>query len=160
MQFRNSKISSSKFLSWLLLPQNILLNKFLPIFYLIFLQLITGIPNPEALEQFNAAKFAIIFSQKLYDYPFWLQDLSHLPLFFVFTWFSHWFFSQKDIRKKINTKAITASVFYAIFNEGIQAFVPERFPSPGDLFMNLSGVAIATILFVTLQKKLYNKIKN
>ena len=160
MQFRNSKISSSKFLSWILLPQNNLLNKLLPILYLFFLQLITGIPKPGALVHFNAAEFAILFSKKLYDYPFWLQDLSHLPLFFVFTWLSHWFFSQKHIGKKVNIKAITASVFYAIFNEGIQAFVPDRFPSPGDLFMNLSGVAIATILFVTLQKKLHNQSKN
>ena len=154
MQTQTSNTFSFFILDCLYVPNNIFFRKGLPILYLLFLQAITGIPKPEALEQFDVGEFAIQFSEKLYDYPYWLQDLSHLPLFFLFTWLAHWFFSEKTKDKKTNKKAITASVFYAIFNEGIQAVIPDRFPSPGDLFMNLTGVAIATLLYLALQRKI------
>ena len=112
------------------------------------MQTITGIPKPEALEGFDAYEFAIQFSEKLNDYPYWLQDFSHLPLFFIFTWLAHWFFVTDFQEIKLNYKALFASLFYAVFNEGIQAFIPDRFPSPGDLFMNLAGVAGQPFFFM------------
>ena len=39
------------------------------------------------------------------------------------------------------------SISYAFFNEGIQAIIPERFPSLGDLIMNLAGVLTALFVY-------------
>ena len=154
MQKQFPKILLPPFLIWVICPSSVFLRKVCPILYLLFLQTITGIPKPEALEGFDASEFAIQFSEKLYDYPFWLQDLSHLPLFFIFTWLAHWFFVTDFQEIKLNYKALIVSLFYAVFNEGIQAFIPDRFPSPGDLFMNLAGVATAFFLYGKIQKKI------
>ena len=153
MQNKITKILIPYFLIWLLFPNNVFFRRVLPILYLLFLQAITGIPKPEALVKFDATELAIQFSEKLYDYPFWLQDLSHLPLFFAFTWLAHWFFANNRPSIKTNKKALVVSFIYAIFNEGIQAFIPDRFPSPGDLVMNLAGVATAIFVYQALQKK-------
>jgi VanZ family protein len=134
-----------KFLSTIHSPQSTVIRKIIPLLYAFFLQLITGIPKPEALDKFDAAEIAIRLSEQLYDYPFWLQDLSHLPLFFAFTWMAHWFFTEKDLIQSISKKAISLSIFYAMFNEGIQAIIPARFPSLGDLVMNLAGVVLAIL---------------
>ena len=73
-------MSSRDVIEWFYLPRKPLFQEIhsfsVPIF-----QAITGIPKPDALEDFNASDFAIRFAEKLYDYPYWLQDLSHLPLF-------------------------------------------------------------------------------
>lgn len=159
MRNQTSKNHSHFFLAWLLLPPNLFVRKALPVLYLLFLQAITGIPKAEALRDFNAYAFAIKFSEKLYDYPYWLQDLSHLPLFLLFTWFAHWFFAPQEIPKKLNFRAISVSVFYAIFNEGIQAIIPDRFPSPGDLIMNLAGVSIAIYLYRLLDRQIYQSLE-
>jgi len=92
MQKDSKNMSSRDVMEWFYLPESLFFRKFTPLAYLFFLQAITGIPKPDALEDFNASDFAIRFAEKLYDYPYWLQDLSHLPLFFVFTWMAHWFF--------------------------------------------------------------------
>ena len=134
-----------KFLSSIHCPQSTIVRKIVPLLYGFFLQLITGIPKPEALDKFDAAEIAIRLSEQLYDYPFWLQDLSHLPLFFAFTWMAHWFFTEKNLIQSISKKAISISIFYAMFNEAIQAIIPDRFPSLGDLVMNLAGVILAIL---------------
>ena len=154
MQKQFPKILLPPFLIWVICPSSVFLRKVCPILYLLFLQTITGIPKPEALEGFDVSEFAIQFSEKLNDYPYWLQDFSHLPLFFIFTWLAHWFFVTDFQEIKLNKKASVISVFYAVFNEGIQAFIPDRFPSPGDLFMNLAGVATAFFLYGKIQKKI------
>lgn len=141
-------------------PKSKAIRKIIPFLYACFLQLITGIPKPDALEKFDAVEFAIMFSKQLYDYPYWLQDLSHLPLFFMFTWMAYWFFSGPVTSQNLNVKAITLSIFYAFFNEGIQAFIPDRFPSMGDLVMNLLGVTLAIFSFRILSRSLQSDKKN
>ena len=153
------KISRTTFLfeyliKWFYLPENRLLRKIAPLAYLFFLQAVTGIPKPAALKRFDASEFAVRFAGMLYDYPYWLQDLSHLPLFFVFTWLAHWFFLPSSKINGYNIKAISVSIFYAFFNEGIQAIIPDRFPSPGDLLMNLAGVLAASIVYLHITRKL------
>ena len=130
-------------------PQNSLIRNIVPIVYIISLQLVTGIPNPALLERLNAYEIAINLSAELYNYPFWLQDLSHFPLFFLLTWFSYWIISKnsKSCRKLCNIKVMLFSISYAFFNEGIQAIIPERFPSLGDLIMNLAGVLTALFVY-------------
>ena len=96
MQKQFPKILLPPFLIWVICPSSVFLRKVCPILYLLFLQTITGIPKPEALEGFDASEFAIQFSEKLYDYPYWLQDLSHMPFFFIFTWLAHWFFVTEE----------------------------------------------------------------
>tara|TARA_B100000242_G_C43044996_1_gene487684 strand:- start:487 stop:933 length:447 start_codon:yes stop_codon:yes gene_type:complete len=130
-------------------PQNSWIRNIVPIVYIISLQLVTGIPNPGLLERLNAYEIAINLSAELYNYPFWLQDLSHFPLFFLLTWFSYWIISKnsKSCRKFCNIKVMLFSISYAFFNEGIQAIIPERFPSLGDLIMNLAGVLTALFVY-------------
>ena len=130
-------------------PQNSWIRNIVPIIYIISLQLVTGIPNPAQLERLNAYEIAINLSAELYNYPFWLQDLSHFPLFFLLTWFAYWIISKnsKSCRKFCNIKVMLFSISYAFFNEGIQAIIPERFPSLGDLIMNLAGVLTALFVY-------------
>jgi glycopeptide antibiotics resistance protein len=155
MQKGSKNLSSRDVMEWFHLPESLFIRKFIPLAYLFFLQAITGIPKPDALDEFDASDFAIRFAEMLYDYPYWLQDLSHLPLFFVFTWMAHWFFGAAWSQNSYNLKAVAVSISYAVFNEGIQAIIPDRFPSPGDLFMNLAGVAAAAFVYSYMTKKLY-----
>jgi len=155
MQKNSKNVWQSPLIGWFHLPESVIYRKFTPLAYLFFLQAITGIPKPDALAKFDASDIAIRFAEMLYDYPYWMQDLSHLPLFFVFTWLAHWFFSSSESQNRYNLRAIAVSIFYAIFNEGIQAIIPDRFPSPGDLFMNLAGVIVATFAYSYMGKKLF-----
>jgi len=155
MQKGSKNLSSRDVMEWFHLPESLFIRKFIPLAYLFFLQAITGIPKPDALDEFDASDFAIRFAEMLYDYPYWLQDLSHLPLFFVFTWMAHWFWAAANSENSYSLKAVAVSISYAVFNEGIQAIIPDRFPSPGDLFMNLAGVAAATFVYSYITRKLY-----
>ena len=67
-------MSSRDVMEWFHLPESLFFRKFTPLAYLFFLQAITGIPKPGALDEFNASDFAIRFAEMLYDYPYWLQD--------------------------------------------------------------------------------------
>jgi len=111
------------------------------ILYTFILQALTGIPKAEYLKQANANELLILLSQEVFNYPFWLQDLSHFPLFFIFTWL--WARCIGPISSK-NWKStaclLAVSLGYGIINEVSQFLIPNRFPSPGDLIMNLSGV--------------------
>ena len=127
---------------WVIPPQkkNLIL---LPLGYTFFLQLLTGFPKPNSLEEINANEIFIRFSEELFDYPYWLQDLSHLPLFFILAWLWSWQIGPYPSLKKVfSNKAAIVSFSYAVINEMAQAFIPDRFPSVGDLIMNLTGVAI------------------
>jgi len=158
MQKSSKNTHPGLLIEWFHLPESVIYRKFAPLAYLFFLQAITGIPKPDALAEFDASETAIRFAEMLYDYPYWLQDLSHLPLFFVFTWLAHWFFGSSESQNRYNLRAIAVSIFYAIFNEGIQAIIPDRFPSPGDLFMNLAGVVTATFAYLYISKKLFTAV--
>jgi VanZ family protein len=113
----------------------------LPFSYTLFLQILTGFPKPDSLKNLDANKLFVRFSEELFDYPFWLQDLSHFPLFFTLAWLWSWQLGCiEKISKCFIHPAFLFSCFYAIANEMAQAFIPDRFPSPGDLIMNLAGV--------------------
>ena len=112
-----------------------------PISYTLFLQILTGFPKPDSLKNLDANELFVRFSEELFDYPFWLQDLSHFPLFFTLAWLWSWQLGCiEKISKFFIHPASLFSCFYAIANEMAQAFIPDRFPSPGDLIMNLAGV--------------------
>ena len=130
-------------------PKNSWIRNIVPIVYILSLQFVTGIPNPAQLERLNAFEIAVNLSAELYNYPFWLQDLSHFPLFFLLTWFSYWIISKnsKEFSRLCNIKVMLFSISYAFFNEGIQAIIPDRFPSLGDLIMNLAGVLTAFFVY-------------
>ena len=113
----------------------------IPIGYTLFLQIITGFPKPDSLNDIDANKLFIRFSEELFSYPFWLQDLSHLPLFLPLHGYGHGNSVRSLILKNLfRNKASIISYSYAVLNELIQAFIPDRFPSPGDLIMNIIGV--------------------
>ena len=117
----------------------------IPLLYTLFLQLLTGIPKPDLLKAFNSAEIIVKFSEELFSYPFWLQDLSHLPLFFLFSWIWFWYLGLKD--NLWRSPALYISLFYACFNELSQTFIPQRFPSAGDLIMNILGVLLGVYFF-------------
>jgi len=129
----------------------------LPIGYTLFLQLITGIPKPGTLQKIDANELFVRLSAELFDYPYWLQDLSHLPLFFTLGWLWIWI-SRKPYNKGLFKNPASFVAFsYACFNELAQAFIPERFPSAGDLFMNLIGVSMALVLHYWLHRHSLNQ---
>jgi VanZ family protein len=142
-------------IKFLILPNSLFLRKSVPIFYIILLQLLTGIPKPEYVQNMNFSSLAVRFSEEIYNYPYWLQDLSHVPLFFILTWLLHWFVILPD--NKLNnfrySVVLFFSYFYAFFNEAIQVFIPDRFPSLEDLLMNLSGVLLGKICYKLASKK-------
>ena len=115
----------------------------LPIAYTLFLQIITGIPKPGTLKNIDANELLVRFSTELFDYPYWLQDLSHLPLFFVLGWLWLWTSPKPYAKGFLRDPAFLFALSYACFNELVQAFIPQRFPSVGDLLMNLLGVTLA-----------------
>ena len=127
----------------------------LPVCYTLFLQLITGMPKPEALKRFDGNELLIRFSEELFDYPYWLQDLSHLPLFFVLAWLWSWYLGPVGrIGLTWKNKALLFSLVYGCINELTQAFIPERFPSLGDLAMNTIGVSFGIVAHAKLSKVL------
>ena len=67
----------------------------LPLTFLFILQILTGLPRPELLEQFDASNLLVEFSEEIFSYPFWLQDLSHLPLFAIFSWLWYWYLKSE-----------------------------------------------------------------
>lgn len=142
-------------IKFLILPKSLFLRKSVPIFYIILLQLLTGIPKSEYVQNMNFSSLAVRFSEEIYNYPYWLQDLSHVPLFFILTWLLHWFVILPD--NKLNnfrySVVLFFSYFYAFFNEAIQVFIPDRFPSLEDLLMNLSGVLLGKICYKLASKK-------
>jgi len=129
----------------------------IPVLYTLFLQFLTGVPKPSLLEEFDAAEIIVAFSEEIFSYPFWLQDLSHLPLFFLFTWTWFWYLGHKN--KLWQSPALYISMLYACFNELSQTFIPQRFPSIGDLTMNILGVVIGVCLYSFIHSKMCRKPK-
>ena len=141
------------YLFWLRCPVNKISVVF-PLAYTIFLQVLTGFPKPNSLIEIDAGELFVRFSEKLFSYPFWLQDLSHLPLFFVLAWLWSWYLgSIKSYSDILKSGGVCVFIGCGIFNELIQAFIPDRFPSPGDLIMNLIGVSLGLITHSLLFKR-------
>ena len=112
-----------------------------PVCYSLFLQILTGFPQPAYWLEVDANEVFIKFSEDIFDYPFWLQDLSHFPLFFVFSWVWLRYLGpfNFEIRNPKNLLVLLVCLGYAVLNEFSQAFIPMRFPSLGDTIMNLLG---------------------
>ena len=134
-----------KRLKWFLAPTSSRVWILIPVSYSIFIQLLTGIPKPDILKSAAVHDLFIQISESIFDYPFWLQDLSHFPLFFLFAWLWTWYLRrvQQTIPTLLYSVCITVS--FAVINEITQFFIPQRFPSLGDIIMNLSGVSSALI---------------
>ena len=140
----------SKFKSnnlWLIAPSASKIWFLFPLLYTLLIQILTGIPKPSTLRERSADDLLIQFAEEIFDYPYWLQDISHYPLFFLLAWLWSWFFQRKK-GPRLSTFCLPVflSLSYAIFNELAQFFIPQRFPSFGDLAMNLMGVTSALIL--------------
>ena len=123
----------------------------LPLSFSCLLQLLTGLPRPDLLERLDASELLIEFSEGVFSYPFWLQDLSHLPLFALFSWLWYWYFKVQ--RTLLASPAFHISWSYACVNELSQFLVPNRFPSVGDLIMNLLGTFAGILCYRYFSKK-------
>ena len=106
--------------------------------YILSLQILTGIPKPDSVQKLNISSLAIRLSEELFQYPFWLQDLSHLPLFSSSVGFPIGCLVLPKVVHYKRALLFRVSMLF-FFNEGIQALIPDRFPSFGDLIMNLLG---------------------
>ena len=129
-----------------------------PLAYTFFIQFLTGIPKPEGLEKTSANDLLLTLSRQLFDYPYWLQDLSHLPLFFVFAWLWAWFFRRSQKGTKGISITVGVSLSFALINELLQFYIPHRFPSMGDIVMNVIGVLTALILHQYICRKWFGPI--
>ncbi len=134
-----------KKLWWFFAPTRSKVWILIPISYSLVIQGLTGIPKPDALKDAAAHDLFIQISEGIFDYPFWFQDLSHFPLFFLFTWLWAWYIRRvhQTLPTLLYTLFITIS--FAVINELTQFFIPQRFPSAGDIIMNLSGVFSALL---------------
>lgn len=114
---------------------------FVPICYTFFLQILTGFPQPSYWLEIDASEVFVRFSEEIFDYPFWLQDLIHFPMFFLFSWVWLRYLGPLnfEFRNPKNLLALLICLGYAVLNEFSQAFIPMRFPSLGDTLMNLLG---------------------
>jgi len=128
---------------WLIAPTNSRFFIFFPLSYTLIIQILTGFPRPETLLEISANEIFIKFSEELFDYPFWLQDLSHFPLFFGFSWVWAWYLRRANRGKNRLFLTIALASGYAILNELTQIYIPQRFPSLGDIVTNLLGVTSA-----------------
>jgi VanZ family protein len=147
-----SKFKSHDF--WLIAPNTSKIWLLFPLLYTLFIQILTGIPKPSILLERSADEMLLQFAEEIFDYPYWMQDLSHFPLFFLFAWLWCWFFQrQKGGRLSTVYIPIFLSLSFAIFNELAQFLIPQRFPSFGDVVMNLLGVISALILHDKALKK-------
>ena len=104
------------------------------------LQLLTGIPKPKFWEDLDGFEGFWELSKIVYDYPYYLQDLSHFPLFAGLAWLWSWYLGGPARGKRFHGIALTISMTYGIVNECLQVFLPDRFLSTGDLMMNAAGV--------------------
>jgi len=148
-------MSKNKITMWIFSPPSEQrLWVLLPLSFSFLLQLLTGLPRPDLLERLDASELLIEFSKGVFSYPFWLQDLSHLPLFALFSWLWYWYFKDKPTIWA--SPAFHISWSYAIINELSQSFVPNRFPSVGDFIMNLLGVALSSFLYFYLTTRILN----
>lgn len=132
--------------NWIQAPDSSRIWISFPLVYTGFIQVLTGFPKPHLLRDRDFHHFLIMMSEEIFDYPFWMQDLSHFPLFFIFAWLWAWFFTRLNRNSFALYFAAIVSVSFAIINELIQFFIPDRFPSAGDILMNLLGVTIALVV--------------
>ena len=117
---------------------------YLAIGFTLFLQFLTGIPNPTYFDRIDAHFVFEKLSNEIFDYPFWLQDLSHFPLFFCYAWLWSRYFIL--LKKRFTVLLVFVTIGYAIANELIQFFIPNRFPSAGDLIMNSLGALTGLLM--------------
>ena len=130
----------SKFLQFWIQKPEFKRSWALPVGYMISLQILTGIPKPEYIELMNGPEGFWEFSRIIYDYPYYLQDLSHFPLFAGLAWLWSWHYGGPRAGKLFHGKALGIAMTYGILNECIQILLPTRFLSTGDLMMNAAGV--------------------
>lgn len=111
-----------------------------PVGYMVFLQVLTGIPKPEFWKDLDGLEGFWELSKIIYDYPYYLQDLSHFPLFAGLAWLWSWYLGGPDRGRRFHGTALTIAMAYGILSECLQIILPMRFLSTGDLLMNAAGV--------------------
>jgi len=144
---------------WLVAPSQSVLWAIIPISYTLVIQVLTGFPKPQTMKEISAHDLLVYISEELFDYPYWLQDLSHFPLFFLFAWLWTWFLRRKEPKYSALWKSILICVSFAVLNELSQFFIPRRFPSIADVVMNLAGVGIAIIIHSYFFTQRRNRLK-
>mgnify|MGYP001580725414 FL=1 len=144
--------------NWLVAPSKSFLWVFIPLGYTLIIQTLTGFPKPETLKEISAHDFLLYISEELFNYPFWLQDLSHFPLFFVFAWLWTWFLRRNNYQSKNLVKSLLICISFAILNEFSQFFIPRRFPSSADVIMNLAGVIFSILIHSYFFKRRSQKL--
>ena len=92
-------------------------------------------------------------------------SMSYIYHFFIFFWFS-FFLTMAMSRKNISLAipALFISLVYALSDEIHQLFVPGRFCSLGDFFVDSSAIILACFLYIITvkirNKSVSNKVTN
>lgn len=80
-----------------------------------------------------------------------IWNLGHIPLYAGLTLLFFLVLSGGNIRTGLTRASFWMAPFVAvawgIFDEWHQSFVPGRYGSVGDLFLDISGIMLATMLF-------------
>jgi len=92
--------------------------------------------------------------------PFWaaldpsLQNLLHIPMMAGFVFLFHRSLpSHVALRRGSRLLALGVAVALGIFMEGLQLGVPGRYPSWGDITLNLLGAVLGAFLLLTVPQK-------
>jgi VanZ family protein len=83
------------------------------------------------------------------------QNLLHIPMFMGFAYLLYRVLENTSLKKTGKTSVVMIiSVFMSILLEGLQIFIPGRFPGWSDMALNLLGTALG-IMFL-LKTRIYS----
>jgi len=92
--------------------------------------------------------------------PFWaamdpsLQNLLHIPMFLVFVFLFHMAYPIVLARRSTGMVLVLgAGALLAVLTEAIQILVPGRYPSLGDITLNLVGAALGGLILLRLRNR-------
>ena len=85
--------------------------------------------------------------------------IAHFIMFFPYP-FSAWLASKKELRERFGKAShfvlLISGVSLAITVELMQSFIPNRDSDPMDFFANLSGLIVAAVIILILEKFIDN----
>ncbi|MHA1942406.1 MAG: VanZ family protein [Candidatus Hodarchaeales archaeon] len=85
-----------------------------------------------------------------------ITNILHIPAFTVL--FILWFGALKGLqlaKGRCYVYALIISIFYGVFLEVYQGFVPGRYPSLLDVVLNASGIWVGVLLNVIVEKRVF-----
>ena len=83
-----------------------------------------------------------------------VQNILHVPMFILLVFLFNNVLEGIELgRRQAVFLMLGATMFLAVLMEAIQAVVPGRYPSLGDMFLNLAGVVLGICLVLRFPSK-------